>query len=229
MTDDNHDRRQDGRAAPAKAHNVTNLPSADRGEPLRILEALLFAAREPLSTRFLASFLDAEEDTQARLEELRAHYAGRGVHLRRVGDKWAFRTADDLGWLLQRQAEESRKLSRVALETLAIIAYHQPVTRAEIEAIRGVSTSKGTLDVLLEARWIKMRGRRRVPGRPMTYGTTDSFLDHFGLQDLSHLPGLRELKETGLLSSDLPPDFKVPDPSRSDDSDLLPPEDGEGT
>ena len=207
---------------PRATGNVTALPSAGRGEPLRILEALLFAAREPLSTAFLASFLDEEADARALITELQAHYAGRGVHLIEVAGKWAFRTAEDLSWLLEREAPRTRKLSRAALETLAIIAYHQPVTRAEIESIRGVSTSKGTLDVLLETRWVKMRGRRRIPGRPMTYGTTDAFLDHFSLASLSELPGVRELKEAGLLDDTLPPDFKIPDPARSNDADLLP-------
>ena len=202
--------------------NVTALPSAESGEKLRILEALLFAAREPLSGAQLAKFLDAEDDAEALLSELQAHYAGRGVHLLRIGRKWAFRTAEDLSWLLQQHRQETRKLSRVALETLAIIAYHQPVTRAEIEAIRGVSTAKGTLDILLQSRWVKMRGRKRVPGRPMTYGTTDDFLNHFALASLADLPGARELKEAGLLDERLPPDFKLPDPARTDDSNLDP-------
>ena len=156
--------------------NVMALPSADRREKLRIVEALLFAAGEPLATSALAQHFAEGEDVTALLEELQGGYAGRGVNLVRVAGKWAFRTADDLSFLLERQAAEQRRLSRAALETLAIIAYHQPVTRAEIEEIRGVSTSKGTIDVLLETGWIKLRGRRRAPGRPVTYGTTVSFL-----------------------------------------------------
>ncbi len=202
--------------------NVTALPSAERREELRVLEAVLFAAREPLSTAQLAAFLEGGDDAEALLLELQAHYAGRGVHLRRIGDKWAFRTAEDLSWLLQQHRKETRKLSQAALETLAIIAYHQPVTRAEIEAIRGVAVSKGTLDTLLQTRWVKMRGRKRVPGRPMTYGTTDAFLDHFALTSLADLPGARELKEAGLLDQRLPPDFKLPDPARAKDHDLDP-------
>jgi segregation and condensation protein B len=130
----------------------------------------------------------------------------------RVAGKWAFRTADDLSFLLEKQAVEQRRLSRAALETLAIIAYHQPVTRAEIEEIRGVSTSKGTIDVLLETGWIKLRGRRRAPGRPVTYGTTESFLEHFGFDQIQDLPGLNELRGAGLLDSSLPPGFSMPNP-----------------
>jgi segregation and condensation protein B len=131
----------------------------------------------------------------------------------RVAGKWAFRTADDLSFLLEKHAKEERKLSKAALETLAIIAYHQPVTRAEIEEIRGVQTSKGTLDVLLETGWVRPRGRRRAPGKPITYGTTETFLDHFNLDTVKDLPGLQELKGAGLLDANLPPDFKVPEPT----------------
>ncbi len=160
--------------------NVIALQSTDRREKLRIVEALLFAAAEPLDEAVLARQFVEGEDVRALLEELQSSYAARGVNLVRVAGKWAFRTADDLSFLLEKQAVEQRRLSRAALETLAIIAYHQPVTRAEIEEIRGVSTSKGTIDVLLETGWIKLRGRRRAPGRPVTYGTTESFLTHFG-------------------------------------------------
>ncbi len=193
--------------------NVTSLPSAaDRGEKLRILEALLFAATEPLSARVLGEHLDGDDDLTALLQELQGFYAGRGVNLVSVGGKWAFRTAPDLSYLLERHAVQQKRLSRAALETLAIIAYHQPVTRSEIEEIRGVSISTGTLDVLLETEWIRLRGRRRSPGRPITYGTSDAFLDHFGLATVKDLPGLKELRKSGLLSGDLPPDFAVPDP-----------------
>jgi segregation and condensation protein B len=193
------------------------LPSADRHEKLRILEALLFAAREPLDQRALAQHFGQGEEVAALLEELQGHYAGRGVNLVRVAGKWAFRTAEDLAFLLERQAVEQRRLSRAALETLAIIAYHQPVTRAEIEEIRGVSTSKGTLDVLLETGWIKLRGRRRAPGRPVTYGTTEQFLVHFGFDSVQDLPGLSELKGAGLLDSTLPTGFSMPNPNDSPD------------
>lgn len=195
--------------------NVMALPSADRREKLRIVEALLFAAPEPLDQAALARHFGEGEDVVALLEELQGLYAGRGVNLVRVAGRWAFRTAEDLSHLLERQTVEQRRLSRAALETLAIIAYHQPVTRAEIEEIRGVSTSKGTIDVLLQTGWIKLRGRRRAPGRPVTYGTTTSFLDHFGFDAIQDLPGLAELKGVGLLDSSLPPGFSMPDPDDS--------------
>jgi len=197
--------------------NVMALPSADRREKLRIVEALLFAASEPLKEAELAQHFAQGEDVKALLEELQGLYAGRGVNLRRVAGKWSFRTADDLSFLLERQAIAQRRLSRAALETLAIIAYHQPVTRAEIEEIRGVSTSKGTIDVLLETGWIKLRGRRRAPGRPVTYGTTEAFLEHFGFEQIQDLPGLSELKGAGLLDSNLPPGFSMPNPDDAPD------------
>ncbi len=193
--------------------NIAALPSADRREKLRILEALLFAAPQPLDPEFLARHLPAGDDIGALLDELKGFYAGRGVNLVRVAGKWAFRTAEDLSYLLERHASEERKLSKAALETMAIIAYHQPVTRAEIEEIRGVSTSAGTIDILLETGWIKPRGRRRAPGRPLTYGTTQQFLEHFGLDSIRDLPGLAELRGAGLLDGNLPPDFKVPEPT----------------
>jgi segregation and condensation protein B len=149
----------------------------------------------------------------AILAELKEQYAGRGVNLVKAAGKWALRTAEDLSWLLEKHAHEERRLSKAALETLAIIAYHQPVTRAEIEEIRGVSTSAGTLDILLETGWVRPRGRRRAPGKPITYGTTDSFLAHFGLDTVRDLPGLQDLKAQGLLDSNLPPGFAVPEPT----------------
>ena len=162
-----------------------------RAEELRLLEAMLFASVEPLDEASLAARLPAGVDLPAALNRLQEDYAVRGVNLVRVGGKWMFRTADDLSWLLSKKTIETRKLSRAAIETLAIIAYHQPVTRAEIEEIRGVSTSKGSVDVLLETGWIRPRGRRKVPGRPVTYGTTETFLSHFGLDALDDLPGVR--------------------------------------
>jgi segregation and condensation protein B len=198
------------------------LPSADRGAALRIVEALLFAASAPVDEPFLALHLEPGTDVGALLEELKGLYAGRGVNLVRVAGKWAFRTAEDLGYLLERHAVEERRLSRAALETLAIIAYHQPVTRAEIEEIRGVETSKGTLDILLETGWVRPRGRRRAPGKPLTYGTTEAFLDHFTLPSIKDLPGLADLKGAGLLDATLPPDFKMPEPT--DVAALLPDE-----
>ena len=149
------------------------------------------------------------------LDALKAEYATRGVNLIRVNDKWMFRTASDLAWLLANGKTEEKKLSRAALETLAIVAYHQPVTRAEIEDIRGVAISKGTLDLLLETGWVRLRGRRRAPGRPVTYGTTEAFLIHFGLETISDLPGLEELKGAGLFDGRLPQDFSIPEPSDS--------------
>jgi segregation and condensation protein B len=182
-------------------------------QTMRMVEALLFAAAEPLSVADLAERLPADLDVKAALSELVARYRGRGVELVPVGDRWRLQTAPDLAFLMTREREEPRKLSRAAHETLAIIAYHQPVTRAEIEAIRGVQSSTGTLDVLLELKLIRMRGRRRTPGRPVTWGTTDGFLEHYGLEILSDLPGIGEMRAAGLLSLDLPADFSLPDPS----------------
>ena len=162
----------------------------ERAEELRILEALLFAAEGPLDEKVLAKRLPAGVDVRALLTQLQKEYEPRGVNLVRVAGKWTLRTASDLAWLLTHEATVTRKLSRAAIETLAIVAYHQPVTRAEIEDIRGVTTSKGTLDVLLETGWIRLRGRRKAPGRPVTYGTNEAFLSHFGLEALNDLPGL---------------------------------------
>jgi len=196
---------------------------------LRVLEALLFASSEPLDANSLSAYLGEGADVGDLLLTLQSRYAGRGVNLVQRADKWAFRTAEDLGFLLRRDEQENRPLSRAALETLSIIAYHQPATRAEIEEVRGVATGKGTLDLLMEAGWIRMRGRRRTPGRPVTYGTTDAFLDHFGLESLSDLPGLDELKGAGLLSSRLPPNLQIPLPfdgaALRDDEDPLDPDD----
>ena len=201
----------------------------ERAEELRILEALLFAAEEPLDEKTLAARLPAGVDARALLAQLQQDYASRGVNLVRVAGKWALRTAGDLAWLLTREAVVPRKLSRAAIETLAIVAYHQPVTRAEIEEIRGVTTSKGTLDVLLEIGWIRLRGRRKAPGRPVTYGTTEAFLSHFGLDALADLPGLDELKGAGLIEGGVPAGFSVPlpsdDPALRDDEDPLEPGD----
>lgn len=194
-----------------------------RPEELRLLEALLFAAGEPLDETTLASRLPDGVDVKDALARLKAEYASRGVNLVRIGKKWTFRTADDLSWLLTKQTVETRKLSRAAIETLAIVAYHQPVTRAEIEEIRGVATATGTLDVLLKTGWVRPRGRRKAPGRPITYGTSEGFLSHFGLEAVSDLPGLDELKGAGLLEGSMPPGFAVPMPS--DDTTLREDED----
>jgi len=182
-------------------------------QAMRMVEALLFAAAGPLSLEDLAERLPEEVDIAEALSALADRYAGRGVELARVGLRWRFQTAPDLAFLMTREREEPRRLSRAAQETLAIIAYHQPVTRAEIEAIRGVQSSAGTLDVLLDLKFIRMRGRRRTPGRPVTWGTTETFLEHYGLAGLADLPGVAEMRAAGLLSLGLPPDFNVPDPS----------------
>ena len=192
-------------------------PRADQGYQRRVVEALLFAASEPISEAQLAECLAEGAEVAPLLEELQREYAGRGVNLLKIAGKWTFRTAEDLSFLLRREAVEQKKLSRPALETLAIIAYHQPVTRAEIEEVRGVSVSKGTVDALMELGWVRMRGRRRVPGRPVTYGTTEEFMSHFGLSDIKDLPGLRELKGAGLLDANVPPDFEVPVPMNDDE------------
>lgn len=171
---------------------------------LRMVEALLFAAVEPLDEASLAARLPDDADVPALVAALVERYANRGVNLVKVAGKWALRTAPDLAFLLERERQVTRRLSRAALETLAIIAYHQPVSRAEIEEIRGVGLSRGTLDLLMEAGWVRIKGRRRSPGRPVTYGTSDGFLDHFGLPGIEDLPGLDELKASGLLSARVP-------------------------
>ncbi|WP_459459589.1 SMC-Scp complex subunit ScpB [Rhizobium sp. No.120] len=186
-------------------------------EAERIAEALVFASAQPVSEAFIAERVARGIDISAIMQKLRADYAMRGVNLVQVDGAWAFRTAADLSFVIRRDESEVRKLSRAALEVLAIIAYHQPVTRAEIEDIRGVQTSKGTLDVLMEAGWVRFRGRRRTPGRPVTLGTTRDFLDHFGLEELRDLPGLEELKGAGLLSGRIPANFNIPSPLMSDE------------
>jgi segregation and condensation protein B len=206
-------------------HTEEEVVADARPEELRLLEALLFAAGEPLDEKTLAARLLSGTDVRAALRRLQTEYAPRGVNLVRVGNKWTFRTANDLAWLLTHEAIQPKKLSRAALETLAIVAYHQPVTRAEIEEIRGVTAAKGTLDVLLEVGWIRPRGRRRAPGRPITYATNEAFLSHFGLETLLDLPGLDELKGAGLFDGTLPAGFSVPapsdDPALREDEDPL--------
>lgn len=186
-------------------------------EAERITEALVFASAEPVSVAFIAERLPRGMDVVTILHGLKVAYSERGVNLVQVGGHWAFRTAGDLSFVIRTEEKEPKKLSRAALEVLAIIAYHQPVTRAEIEEIRGVQTSRGTLDVLMEAGWVRFRGRRRTPGRPVTIGTTVEFLDHFGLEELRDLPGLEELKGAGLLSGRIPSNFGVPLPMMSDE------------
>src|ERR1700744_4311724 len=176
-----------------------------------MVEALLFAAAEPLSEADLASRLPGHVDVAQALADLAAHYQGRGVELACFGGRWRFQTAAEFAYLMTEEREEPKRLSKAAQETLAIVAYHQPVTRADIEAIRGVQASRGTLDALLELGLVKMRGRRRSPGRPVTFGTTDAFLEHYGLASLGDLPGAVEMKQLGLLDANLPPGFTVPD------------------
>ena len=191
-------------------------------EDLRIAEALVFASAEPIEESVLAKRLSEGADVAQVMAELQKLYEGRGFNLVRVAGRWTFRTAHDLSWLLAKEGEEKRRLSRAAIETLAIVAYHQPVTRAEIEAIRGVAVSKGALDVLMEAGWVRMRGRRRAPGRPITYGTTQDFLIQFGLDAIRDLPGLEDLQTAGLFDGELPRGYGVPQPS--DDTTLRPDE-----
>lgn len=175
------------------------------GEQERMIEAVLFASAEPVTVRELEARMPHGCDASEALARLRKRYEGRGVQLVKVGDAWAIRTAPDLGFLMQKETVETRKLSRAAIETLAIIAYHQPVTRAEIEEIRGVSVSRGTVDQLLEMEWIRFGRRRMTPGRPVTFVVTPEFLDQFGLESARDLPGLKELRAAGLLENRLPP------------------------
>ena len=170
-------------------------------EQSRIVEALLFASDKPLSSVALMECLSEGANIDQLLQDLQERYQDRGVNLVEVAGKWMFQTAPDLAFLLRKEVEEEKRLSRAAVETLAIISYHQPVTRAEIEEVRGVSLSKGILDVLMEAEWVRPMGRRRTPGRPMTYGTTEHFLVHFGLNSIKDLPGLAELKAAGFLDN----------------------------
>lgn len=203
--------------APRETDGGTIVDPRRLHEAARIAEALVFASAGPVSQAYIAERLPRGVDVLHVMRELKALYAGRGVNLVQLDDSWAFRTAPDLSFVIRTDETEVRKLSRAALEVLSIIAYHQPVTRAEIEDIRGVQTSKGTLDVLMEAGWVRFRGRRRSPGRPVTFGTTRDFLDHFGLEDLRDLPGLEELKGAGLLSGRIPSNFQVPMPLREDE------------
>lgn len=189
-------------------------------------EAIVFASAAPVSEKQLSERLPDGSDVAGIMRRLQEIYAPRGVNLLRIGEGWAFRTAGDLGFLMSRDTVQQKKMSRAALEVLAIIAYHQPATRAEIEEIRGVETSRGTLDTLLETGWVRMRGRRKSPGRPVTYGTTEAFLDHFSLEELRDLPGLDELKGAGLLSGRMPANFSIPLPpidadALADDEDPL--------
>lgn len=201
----------------AESAVVAMHPRADRAQHLRVLEAILFAATEPVGLQKLKEHLPEGADCVALMADLEANYANRGVNIVRINGKFMLRTAPDVAFVLRREQVQQKRLSKAGLETLAIIAYHQPVTRAEIEDIRGVAISKGTLDILLEIGWVKMRGRRKTPGRPVTYGTTEVFMRQFGLNDITDLPGLQELKAAGLLDAQLPPGFDLPMPRISDD------------
>jgi segregation and condensation protein B len=179
----------------------------DLWDQVRAVEALLFASSDPLDEKTLCEILPEKADIDEILNKIKELYQGRGVELKKINNKWMFKTASDLSFIMQKEAKVQKKLSKAALETLAIVSYHQPVSRAEIEEVRGVSVSPGTIDSLLEVNWIKIKGRRKAPGNPITYGTTEEFLVHFDLEDIKDLPGIDELKSTGLLDSNLPPDM----------------------
>ena len=191
------------------------------GEQERMVEALLFASAEPMSLTEITNRLPHGCDAKEALVHVEKRYEGRGVALRRVGDAWAFRTAPDLGFLMQKEQVEHRKLSRAAIETLAIIAYHQPATRAEIEEIRGVSVSRGTIDMLIDLGWVKLGRRKMTPGRPVTFIVTQGFLDHFGLETSSDLPGVKELRASGLLDNRPPPGVLLDEAVDDDQEELF--------
>ena len=189
------------------------------GEQERMVEAILFASADPVTVQQLAGRMPHGCDPAEALAYLRKRYDGRGVNVVRIGDAWAIRTAPDLGFLMQKEIVETRKLSRAAIETLAIVAYHQPVTRAEIEEIRGVSVSRGTIDQLIEMEWIRFGRRKMTPGRPVTFVVTQGFLDHFGLENTRDLPGLKELRAAGLLENRPPPGANALGDHEQDSSD----------
>ena len=199
QTDKSSNKRKVGEVDQANLFGAPSVP-----EQIRMVEAILFASSTPVTINELESRMPQGSDPASVLMELKLHYSSRGVNLVKVGDGWAIRTSADLGFLMRKETVETRKLSRAAVETLAIVAYHQPVTRLEIEEIRGVGVSKGTVDLLLEMDWIKFGRRKMTPGRPITFVVTQHFLDHFGLESAKDLPGLRELKSAGLLESTIP-------------------------
>lgn len=199
QTDKSSNKRKVGEVDQANLFEAPSVP-----EQIRMVEAILFASSAPVTVNELKSRMPQGSDPESALSELKLHYSTRGVNLVKVGDGWAIRTSADLSFLMRKETVETRKLSRAAVETLAIIAYHQPVTRLEIEEIRGVGVSKGTVDLLLEMDWIKFGRRKMTPGRPITFVVTQHFLDHFGLESAKDLPGLRELKSAGLLESNIP-------------------------
>ena len=203
---------------PEQTRKDTLFDAPPMAEQERMVEAILFASADPVTVRELNDRLPHGCDAAEALVYLRKRYEGRGVSVVKVGDAWAIRTAGDLGFLMQKETVEVRKLSRAAIETLAIIAYHQPVTRAEIEEIRGVTVSRGTIDLLIEMEWIRFGRRRMTPGRPVTFVVTQNFLDHFGLESARDLPGIKELRAAGLLENRLPPGA-IPGPTVQDDDD----------
>ena len=205
----------------SKTSNVMDFPSEHR-ENLRILEALLFAANEPLDAESLKARLPKGANLTKLLNLIKAQYESRGVNLVKTVNKWSFKTAIDLSPMMKKEKIVQRKLSKAATETLSIIAYHQPVTRAEVEDIRGVHFSPGTLDVLMELNWVRPIGRKKVPGRPIIYGTTERFLEYFNIEQISDLPGLEELKAAGLLESRLPPNLDIKEPKEIDQSQIEP-------
>ena len=205
----------------SKTSNVMDFPSEHR-DNLRILEALLFAANEPLDAESLKARLPKGANLTKLLNLIKAQYESRGVNLVKTGNKWSFKTAIDLSPMMKKEKIVQRKLSKAATETLSIIAYHQPVTRAEVEDIRGVHFSPGTLDVLMELNWVRPIGRKKVPGRPIIYGTTERFLEYFNIEQISDLPGLEELKAAGLLESRLPPNLDIKEPKEIDQSQIEP-------
>ena len=204
-----------------QTNNVMNFPSEHMNN-LRVLEALLFAASEPLDAESMKARLPKGSNLNKLLSLLKAQYENRGVNLVKTGNKWSFKTAQDLSSMMKKEKIVQRKLSKAATETLSIIAYHQPVTRAEVEDIRGVHFSPGTLDVLMELNWVRPIGRKKVPGRPIIYGTTERFLEYFQLEQVSDLPGLEELKAAGLLESRLPPNLDIKEPQEVDQSQIEP-------
>ena len=201
--------------------NIMNFPS-EHMDNLRVLEALLFAASEPLDAESMKARLPKGSNLNKLLSLLKAQYENRGVNLVKTGNKWSFKTAQDLSSMMKKEKIVQRKLSKAATETLSIIAYHQPVTRAEVEDIRGVHFSPGTLDVLMELNWVRPIGRKKVPGRPIIYGTTERFLEYFQLEQVSDLPGLEELKAAGLLESRLPPKLDIKESQEVDQSQIEP-------
>ena len=201
-----------------RVENDSLFEAPPMGEQERMVEAILFATAEPVTLREMVARMPHGSDPAEAIQYLRKRYEGRGIQIVKIADAWAIRTAPDLGFLMQKETVESRKLSRAAIETLAIVAYHQPVTRAEIEEIRGVSVSRGTIDQLIELEWIRFGRRRMTPGRPVTFVVTDGFLDHFGLSSARDLPGLKELRAAGLLENRPPPGASIlPDEDHEDD------------